>query len=469
MCIEPSWMRLGFTAPPDQVSGQGIGIIIIDDLSPHPAISHLAGCLKYVVVDDDSIICRNIAEQQYDPKLLDHGIHGLMTVLTLAHQPFYSNGLIHTGIASGGNFIVLSHGAFKDGEGERLKRGVDWILANYSHWNIRLILSLGWHAQDDKVLLEETKYNPTVQALEAVTRQGIMVICANGNSDIVTILPPREYFAVGGFNDQGSSDPKRRIPYPGEPYGYNGDGYYRPDIRAPRTRILIPYCEGDADENQHSLYTGTSAASTLIAGACMNLLSRFPNLETSTLRNALVDNGDLLIGDNNIARIINAERAASAISKGITCMPKEEDAFLDQTGLTERAIHLSRKIRNGELTREILWDVSNDPSPLIRKIAVYALKEPASPSERASYWDRFYLEQEDSVRSWFLYGLLQNSDKTELHHWIPLASSPHWTIRWCVSDFLSKFSDLPQLVKTHDPNQVLHYACHVKEWFELQR
>lgn len=83
MYIEPSWMRLGFSEPPDRFPGKGIGVIIIDDISSHPTIRHLANRLKHVVVENDSITCSDIANQNFNPSLLDKGTHGLMTVLTL--------------------------------------------------------------------------------------------------------------------------------------------------------------------------------------------------------------------------------------------------------------------------------------------------------------------------------------------------------------------------------------------------
>jgi serine protease AprX len=314
--------------------------------------------------------------------------------------------------------------------------------------------------------LESSKFNSTVQGLAAAVERGIMVICANGNSDISTILPPLDYMAVGGFNDQGRAERGYTTLYPGEPFGFNGDGHFRPDIRAPRTRIVVPYCEGEPDAGQLSFYTGTSAASTLVAGACMHLLSRFTYVNTLTLRNALVSFGDKLTGDKNLAPCINVKRTVEAISRGNISDQNIENQLFDITGVVEHAINLSRAIGKKEYTRDVLWEYSNDPDPLIRKIAVHSLGAPVDQSERKKYWDRFYMEPEDGVRTWYLYGLLQHAEKEELTRWIPLAVSPHWSIRWCVGEFLINFPDLPQLVKTHDPELVPQYAQSLFEWLE---
>lgn len=80
MYAEPSWLRLRLAKPPDHNSGLGVGIIIIDDISPHPALRHLAKHLKHVVVADDfSVTCCDIADENFNPSILDRGMQGLMT------------------------------------------------------------------------------------------------------------------------------------------------------------------------------------------------------------------------------------------------------------------------------------------------------------------------------------------------------------------------------------------------------
>ena len=464
MYAEPSWMRLGFTQPPDERSGKGIGIIIIDDISPHPALTHIGQRLRHVVVADDlSVTCRVLGRESFDPDGLEDGIHGLMTMLTLTHQPFYDHGFRHIGIAPSANYVVLSHGAFKEGEGDRLKRGVEWILDNLPEFNVRLVLSLGWHAQDNPVLIQRTQYNSTVRALQPAMDRGILVVCSNGNSNIDTIMPPVDFLAVGGYNDGGMSDRTKHVAYPGELYGFNGDGDFRPDIRAPRTRVAIPYCEGEPNAAKRSYYTGTSASSTLVAGVCLHILARFPWLSARELRNALAHFGEPLPGDPNVAPCIHVRRTVEAVTKGD--IHGQTRSMIDRGGIVERAIRLSRCIREQQCTRNDLWKYSCDVEPLIRKIATYSLRRPVDPTERDEYWRRFHEESDDGVRTWYLYGLLQDSSKEELARWVLLADDPHWSIRWCVSEFLKKFPELPELEKTHDPEFVTVQAQPVLEWW----
>ena len=91
---EPTWSRLGFSEAPNFTeSGKNIGIVIIDTITPHPALQHLGDRLQYVTVHDDfSITCRNIALEEPVEHDDASGEHGLMTLLALSHKPFVFQG-----------------------------------------------------------------------------------------------------------------------------------------------------------------------------------------------------------------------------------------------------------------------------------------------------------------------------------------------------------------------------------------
>src|SRR5690242_17602357 len=50
---DPTWRRLGLPESPTPESGRGVGIVQIDDFGLHPALRHLGGRLKHVIVDQD--------------------------------------------------------------------------------------------------------------------------------------------------------------------------------------------------------------------------------------------------------------------------------------------------------------------------------------------------------------------------------------------------------------------------------
>ncbi|MEC0256589.1 S8 family serine peptidase [Paenibacillus lautus] len=478
---EPTWARLGFSDAPDFTeSGKNIGIVIIDTIAPHPAILHLGHRLKYVTVHDDfSVTCQNIALEEPVENEDASGEHGLMTLLALSHKPFAFQGKTHIGIAPAAHYIVLHHGAFRIGEGERLKAGIEWILNKQKEWNIRIILSTGWHALDHQVYLKSTRKNSTVQALASAVRSGVLVVCANGNTRTVNILPPRDYLAVGGYNDRGLAERDNHLPFPDEPYGRNAEGHFRPDVLAPRVYLTIPFCESNKKADVVSYYGGTSGAATLVTGVAAYLLSIFQSLDATTLRIALTTYGDRINGYDNPAPRINVTQAKAAIESGlITNQPQEAlpalqirhtHMELHSQDDMKRAVALSTLVERELCSRDLLWQYSCDNSPVVRKIAVSALGKPINEYERQEFWNRLAQESEGGVRGWYAYGLLQDARKNEGSQWIPLSTDINWTVRWCVSDYLAMFPDFfPQLETTHDPDSILSKATPLIQWLSGQ-
>ncbi|MEK4237938.1 S8 family serine peptidase [Paenibacillus sp. FSL H7-0714] len=474
---EPTWSRLGFSYPPEEDAGKDIGIVIIDTIRPHNTIRHLGSRIKYISVHNDlSVECREIAFEEPNDSDGDKGEHGLMAVLALSHEPFEFKGIKYTGLSPGSNFIVLNHLAFKEGEGERLKRGIDYILERSQEWNIKIILSMGWNALDNSVLLKNTSENSTVQALASAVKSGILVICANGNTRLENIMPPIEYLAVGGYNDHGSAKIDVHSTYPDEPWGRNGDGHIRPDVLAPRVYLPIPYCETLEKPNELSYFWGTSGASTLVTGVCAYLLSKYPNLQIDTLRNALVDFGIPFVGYDNLAPRVNVSNVIEALNdgyqkSGVPHHPSPIDVQNPSMSIIsndpiERGLAFSILVKQERCSREELWRFAHDDSPVVRKIAIWALQKPKDANERKIYWENLSKEKEGGVRGWYAYGLLQDATKNEIDLWIPWTTDLNWTVRWCINGYLDKFPEFPELEKTHDPDSILDKALPIYEWYE---
>ncbi|RXZ79366.1 hypothetical protein EBB07_23205 [Paenibacillaceae bacterium] len=474
---EPTWARLGFSQQPEEEGGKGIGIVIIDTIRPHHTIRHLGSRLQYISVKDDlSINCREIACEAPNDADGDKGEHGLMAVLALAHQPFEIDGIKYASLSPAATFIVLDHNAFKEGEGERLQHGLNYILDRSDEWNIRIILSMGWHALDDGVLLKNTSENSTVQALASAVKRGILVICANGNTRLDNIMPPIAYLAVGGYNDHGSADLAVHSPYPDEPWGRNGDGHLRPDVLAPRVYLPIPYCETMEKPDELSYFWGTSGASTLVTGVCAYLLGKYPNLSIDILRNVVVDVGVPFAGHNNPAPRINVANIIRALDNGYckrdvpasACpiMVTDPHKSLASCDEIEKGLALSILVKDGQCGREQLWEMAADHSSIVRKIAVSALDKPKDDKERKRYWENLHKEREGGVRGWYAFGLLHDATRDEVALWIRWATDLNWTVRWCVNGYLSKFPEFPVLEKTHDPDSILNKAQPIFEWYE---
>ncbi|WJH29109.1 S8 family serine peptidase [Paenibacillus sp. CC-CFT742] len=478
---DPTWARLGFMEPPDfHNSGHKIGVLIIDKMKPHHTIRHLGDRMKYVTVENDlTINCNNIAFQSSGEEDEEVGEHGLMTILTLSHQPFFLEGKTHVGLSPAANFIVLDHGAFREGESERLKYGMDWVLKQ-PNWNIKIILCTGWHASDNPVLLQKTHKHSTVQALNSAVERGLMVICSNGNTRLGNIMPPIEYFTVGGFNDRGKAERHLHLPYPDEPFGKNGDGHFRPDILAPRVYLTLPFCESKEREEQVSYYWGTSGAAALVTGIAAYLFSKYPDLDSKNLRSKLIENADPIEGYKNNAPRINVGNVIHSLemqvnlkkaNQCVSCVRiAGQDHSIESSDDIERGLALSKLVQQQNVTRQELWKYAEDESDVIRKIAVYALAKPEDEYERSLYWKRLSEESEGGVRGWYAHGLLQNTNESEVSKWIPCSTDSNWAVRWSVSEYLARYAEsFPQLEKTHDPDLIQEEASKVLLWLKKSK
>ncbi|WP_405156620.1 S8 family serine peptidase [Paenibacillus sp. FSL K6-0108] len=474
---DPTWQRLGFSEHPDvHTSGQGVGIVIIDSIKPHHLINHLNTRIKCVTVHENlTVTMKDISSNNGEEDHLK-GEHGLMSVLALTHEPIRLEGMIHVGIAPAATYIVLDHGAFTAGEGERLKKGMDWILEHGIEWNIKIILSTGWQALDDEVHLQNTRENSTVKALGSAVQQGILVICSNGNTRLNNIMPPIQYLAVGGYVDRGRADRSSHVPFPDEPYGRNGDGHFRPDVLAPRLHLTIPSYKTEERDHSVSYYGGTSGAAALVAGVAAYLFSQFPELSSDMLRRALVEYGDPFESYDNPAPRINVANTIRYLKTvgGPKYIPNTllitsiQNPFVAIHSMDEieRALALTMLVRSNVLSREELWDFTEDSSPIVRKIAVSTLREPINEQERKFYWECLLHEKEGGVRGWYMHGLLQNAPKEEIHNWMNSATDINWSVRWCVSEYMAQYPEyFPQLEKTQDPDSIQANALPLWQWY----
>ncbi|CAM3573531.1 S8/S53 family peptidase [Paenibacillus lactis] len=210
------------------------------------------------------------------------------------------------------------------------------------------------------------------------------------------------------------------------------------------------------------------------------MLSKYPSLDANTLRYALTTYGDPLHGYENPAPRINVHKAESAIVAGVkmndsrTRLPslniKDATASLQSRDEMERAVALSTLVRNQLCSRELLWQCLNDPSPVVRKIAVSALEKPLNEQERDIFWERLEKEAEGGVRGLFAYGLLQDVRDNECAKWIPWSTDINWSVRWCVSEYLASFPDsYPQLEMTYDPDSIISTAAPLIQWLKDKR
>ena len=474
----PSWMRIGFPTMPDQnTSGRDIGIVVLDRLRPHPLLKSLGNRLKYVMVNNDcSVTMWNAATESFPTESSTSGEHGLGAVLTLTHAPFEVAGRIYGGISPAANLIVLNCWQFKEGEGERLQKGIDWVLKRKDEWNIRIFLITGWNILDSDAWVENTSQKPAVQALAQALDAGMLVIASNGNTKLENELPPVEYFAVGSYIDDPFNFPSQASPHLDEPWGRNGDGHMRPDILAPRRYLAVPFYEQEPGSSIFSYFYNTSGGSTLVTGVCAYFLAKYPHLRPATLRQYLIDFSDPIEGNESQACRVNVQKVEEAIENGspisspsLQAPPirvTNPEASLQSGDPVERSLALTILAKDSRCNRPELWEHTLDPAPMMRKVAYWALREPADYNERRKFWDRLDDEEDGGVRGWLAYGLLQQTEKAEVHKWIKMMEDINWSVRWCVSEYLKKYSEFPVLEKTHDPGEIHEKTLPVWQWYQ---
>lgn len=471
MIAEPAWKRIGLSQPPDENSGQGIGIIILDyGIVPHVSLHHLKGKVKQVKVNKELIVtCSDVFDEPLTAEVTRDTSHELMVLSLLAHPPFEFKGNLYTGLVPSANFIFLS-----TSKPDRIKTGLEWILNQ--NWNVKIFLNL--FVPQEKGWMSPTNQDPYVQAIQPALDAGLLVVAAGGNSRALNNLHPRKFLVVGGFNDKGSSVQSQYEVHPSASFGINGDGHWRPDLLAPYSYVPLPSLAG---QEGLDYFGGTCGASTLVAGLCAYLMTIMPDLTPNDIRNVLTETGDALKGFP--APIVNGDQAMQALREGYrnsqapstkskVLVTDESQSILSENPL-ERALALTMLIKKGKLTREEIWRYTTDESPMVKKVVIRGLGDPVDGIEREKYWDKVHKESSEfGVRELWAYTLLSTATKEEIHKWLSLVDYKTIDIWICINLFLQKhYSDAPEMKITPDPDPEVmdSIIAPVLDWYKHNR
>lgn len=181
-----TWGLLGIGAIPG-VNGQGIGVALLDSgISPHKALgSRVVASVSMVTGDPDH------------SDTFGHGTHiaGIITGSAAAASGVTSS--YEGGIAPGAHLIsVRVLGDNGTGFTSDVIAGIDWVIANRSRYNIRVMnLSLG-HS-----VMEPVATDPLCEAVERAWREGIVVVASAGNRGKAEDGSP----ILGGITSPGNS------------------------------------------------------------------------------------------------------------------------------------------------------------------------------------------------------------------------------------------------------------------------
>jgi serine protease AprX len=239
----------------------------------------------------------NFADQRL---VADPGGHGTHVAGIIAGNGTRSAGEF-VGVAPGANIVdVRVLGSTGSGRISSVVRGIEWVLAHRSTYNIRVInLSFGAPTP--------TSYrtDPMSAAVEIAWRRGIVVVAAAGNSgpgrDTVASPGIDPYvITVGAADDRGTVSPRDDTLAPFSSWG-TAYSNAKPDLVAPGRRIVSIRVPGSAldmvfpdrvvvahNGSTYMRLSGTSMAAPVVSGAVALVLQSRPNLTPDQIKALLV-------------------------------------------------------------------------------------------------------------------------------------------------------------------------------------
>lgn len=213
-----------------EFTGKGVTIAFLDSgFYPHP--DYVDRVIAFTDISDE--------EKSFGEKIEPHGYHwhGTQTVVSCAGNGELSDG-IYSGLASNSELVLVkvseNYGSIPD---ENIEKGLQWVLENHKKFGIRIVnMSLGG---DRDLATDESKIN---QLAEQLTREGIVITVAAGNSAEVRSIPPASspsVITVGGYSDENRFVPEDFNLYHSS-FGKTADGLIKPEIIAPAMFVAAP-------------------------------------------------------------------------------------------------------------------------------------------------------------------------------------------------------------------------------------
>jgi serine protease AprX len=231
----------------------------------------------------------------------DRGGHGTHIAGTIAGNGAYSAGQF-VGMAPQANIIdvqVLDTNG--NGRYSSILRGIEWVLAHQSQFNIRVInLSFGAPTQGASY-----KTDPLAAGVEIAWKHGLVVVTAAGNGGPSggTVESPAidpYVIAVGSTDDQATLTLADDTLGWWSAWGTPAQSTARPDVLASGRRIVsnrVPGSTLDAmfpdhlvTANNGATYmrlTGTSMSTAVVSGAAALLLEQQPSLKPDQVKKIL--------------------------------------------------------------------------------------------------------------------------------------------------------------------------------------
>ena len=178
--------------------------------------------------------------------------HGMMTSVVAAGNGSLSNGF-YRGIAPDADVVLVKLARTGRITEENIQEGLEWILANRTKYNIKIInISAGGDGEQSYL------HDPLSKAVEECVAKGLTVVCAVGNAGHYPnhpVYPPASApscIAVGGLDDNNSLNRAKRGMYRSS-YGPTIDGLQKPELIAPSIWVPAPILPNTPTSQQAGL------------------------------------------------------------------------------------------------------------------------------------------------------------------------------------------------------------------------
>jgi len=360
------------------VNGAGIAVAVIDSgVKPHTDLP--ATRIKAFV---DLV---NGKTTPYD----DYG-HGTHVAGIVAGSGADSNGQ-YAGVAPGASIVALkvldANGA---GATSNVMVALEWVLANYAAYNIRVVnLSLG------HPIYEPAATDPMVRMVEQLSNRGITVVVSAGNmgrnaigqtvyGSITSPANAQGAIAVGATdtaNTLARSDDSVAVFSSRGPTKF--DYFVKPDVLAPGYQIASLAAPGSTLATKYPNFqigssyfrlNGTSQAAPVVAGAAALLFQSNPALTAHTVKGILQFTSQRLKGLDVMTQgageinVAGAVRFAKMIYAGQSYgkrwvrgsrRPVNADLLFGETAFWGRAIIWGKDVKAGTTAlyvRSTMWD-----------------------------------------------------------------------------------------------------------------
>jgi serine protease AprX len=271
------------------IAGGGVTVAILD--------SGVAADADLVQPNNRILASVNFADQRLTS---DPGGHGTHIAGIVAGNGTRSGGEF-TGIAPQANVVdVRVLGSKGSGRISSVVRGIEWVLAHRTVYNIRVInLSFGAPAR------LSYRVDPMSAAVEIAWRRGLVVVAASGNGGPQrdTVLTPGidpYVITVGATDDRGTLGRGDDMLAWFSAWG-SADSNAKPDLVAPGRRLVSLRVPGSSldtlfpdrvvlaqNGSTYFRLTGTSMATAVVSGAAALLLAGRPNLTPDQVKALLV-------------------------------------------------------------------------------------------------------------------------------------------------------------------------------------